>query len=200
MKVFIIGTPKSGRSTLAKSICQELNFKYIDASNWIKSTFRPQNEKELIQQYQDKYYQHLSDLMKSNPNICYKYVIDSIEAFGENNSFVIDGIFSPQDLAKLFDFNQDVIVFMNRTDNDYEYKESDNIAVSVMRDLCFWLSSANLLAKSRWIEFNFKMSGGDINFIKELGSKNRVMIVRSFNKIIITLKEILLDICPNSAI
>lgn len=37
---------------------------------------------------------------------------------------------------------------------------------------------------SKWIEYNFKMSGEENDFVKELGSKNKVFIIRSLTKVI----------------
>ena len=127
MNIFVIGLPKSGRSTLATILCSQ----FTDCD-------------------------------------------------------IIDGITSPQHFVVSFDPKRDIVVFLNRIDTDPNLYISDhiNIGVSVIRDYCFWLASAEMLTKDDWLEYNFKMQGEENDFVKELGSKNRVFIIRSFKKVI----------------
>jgi hypothetical protein len=87
---------------------------------------------------------------------------------------------------------EDFIVFLNRTNNEVDLKDYENIGVSVMRDYCFWLSSANNLDKNNWFEYNFNIPGEESDWVKSLGHKNSVFIVKSINKVISHLKERLL--------
>lgn len=187
--------PQSGRSTVSRALCQIDNYRYIDAATWIKSSFRQQKPHEHIQKYEDEYHTWMVNRIKNNPDIIIDNVKQSISAYNEPNAnFVIDGIFSPRDLAALFDFNKDVVVFLDRTNNSFEYKDYENIGVSVNRDYCFWLSSADLLPKNRWIEFKFHIPGEETDAIRMLGSKNSVFIVKSLNKVISKLKELLFNL------
>ena len=95
----------------------------------------------------------------------------------------LDGVNNPRDLARLFNYNEDVIVFLNRTDSEPEFKDYENVGLTVMRDYCYWLSSAGLLPKERWLEFNFKIPGDDSDVVKQLGSKNTLYIFKSINKV-----------------
>jgi adenylate kinase family enzyme len=195
MKIFIVGMPYSGRTTVAKALCQDEGFQYIDASSWIKTTFRDQKEGEHIQQYLDEYHTYLTRRTQANPFFAIDNVWDSIEAYKDkSNVFVIDGVLSPKDFVHLFDVNEDTVIFLNRTDNTEEFKDSESIAVSVMRDYCFWMSAAGLLPKDRWLEYNFKIPGDDSDFIKKLGSKNSVFLARSIVKAIAHLKESLKEL------
>jgi hypothetical protein len=192
MKVFIIGLPDSGRTTVAQAVCQEGAYQYANASSWLSCLFRERKSGEHIQQYQEEYHQYLSNRIKLDPDICINNVVDSIKCNSKPDSnFVIDGVMSPRDFTYLFDINKDIVIFLNRLDNLEEYKDSDGIAVSVIRDYCFWLASAGFLSKERWIEYNFKIPGEDSSFAKELGSKNKVFLVKSINKVISHLKEML---------
>lgn len=191
MNVFIVGLPNSGRTTVSKSLSKDASFVHIDATAWINSTFREQNSGEHDPQYQEAFDQYLTERLKADPDLYLRNIIDSIQTYGKDKSFIIDGILSPKDFAKLFDFNNDIVVFLNRTDNSVFIKDEHNIAVSVIRDYCYWMSSANLLPKDRWIEYNFKIPGDDTDFCKELGSKNTIILVRSPNKVISHLKEFL---------
>lgn len=193
MKIFIIGLPESGRTTVAKALCQTHNLKHIHAASWIKSTFRDQRSDERSEPYLDEYHSWFTNRLKNNPNIILDHVNASMAGYSDKESnFMIDGIFSPKDFTQLFDYNEDIVIFLNRTNNNAEYKDYENIGVSVIKDYCFWLSSANLLPRNRWMEYNFQIPAEDSEFIKVLGSKNSVFIVKSINNVINHLKEQLL--------
>ena len=190
MKVFIIGMPGSGRTTVAKAICQSKDWRHIHATSWAKSSFREQKLGESIQLYNDEYHYWLTNRLKNNPYMIIDNIYENIDAYDSmGKNFVIDGVFSPKDFTHSFDYNQDVVFFLNRINNETDYKDYENIGVSVMKDYCFWLSSADLLPKQRWLEYNFQIPGEDSPFVKELGSKNSVFIVKSLNIAIEHIKE-----------
>lgn len=195
MKIFIIGMPQSGRTTVAKALCQSKDYHYIDALSWVKSTFREQLPGEHPNQYSDEFHSWFTNRLKIKPQMITDNISNSIEAHGppveDTYRFVIDGITSPRDFARLFDYNKDMVVFLNCTNNQAEYKDYENVGVSVMRDFCFWLSSADLLPKTRWFEYNYSFPGEDSELVKQLGHKNSVFIVKSLNKVISHLKEML---------
>jgi len=192
MKIFIVGMPFSGRTTVAKALAQELEYQYIDASSWLKATFRERAEGEHIQQFQDEYHNYITNRLKLNPYLSIDNVWDVIRSSDKKGEHtIIDGVANPKDFVHLFDMNEDVVVFLNRVDNVEEFKDSESIAVSVIRDYCFWMSSAGLLEKKRWMEYNFRIPGEDSAFVKKLGSKNNVYIAKSITRVISHLKEVL---------
>lgn len=184
MKIFIVGLPQSGRTTIAKAVAEHFKARYIDAMSWVRSTFREKRPNEHHQRYEDEYDQFLNIRRMVNPWFITSHVYDLLKSHEEDKIFVIDGIASPRDFAELFDYRQDAVVFVNRTDGETECKDHEKIGVSVIRDFCLWMSSAGLLAKNRWLEYNFKIPGEDSDFVKELGAKNTVFIIRSINKVI----------------
>lgn len=186
MKIFLMGLPGSGRTTVAKSF-DSTTYKVIDAFTWYQKAFDTNSLNE--EQAADL----ISNQLKINPLLFINKIKDDITLFNQVdkvNNFVIDGIKSPRDFIDLFDYNKDYVVFLNRIDNNFQYKDHDTIAISVMRDYCYWLSSADLLPKDRWLEFNFKIPGEVSDTVKVLGSKNTVYIIRSFEKVISQIKEI----------
>ncbi len=185
MKIFIVGLPSSGRTTIAKALYENTSYHYIDATSWVKSTFRDRKDGEHIQQFLDEYHTYLTGRMKVTPDIFYANIVDTINYHRSIDipDFVIDGVNNPRDLARLFNYNEDVIVFLNRTDSEPEFKDYENVGLTVMRDYCYWLSSAGLLPKERWLEFNFKIPGDDSDVVKQLGSKNTLYIFKSINKV-----------------
>lgn len=185
MKIFIVGLPKSGRTTISQALCEAHNWGYVDAMSWVRSTFREPKADEHPHQYEDEYQQYLTKRMQVNPWFVSDNIYEMMKVKeGEDAVFVIDGISSPKDFATLFDYRQDVIVFLNRTDNDHEHRDHENIGVSVIRDYCYWMSAAGLLNKQRWLEYNFKIPGENSDHIKIMGAQNTVIIVKSINKVI----------------
>src|SRR5271166_3740984 len=183
MKILVIGLPRSGRSTVAKTVAETHGYQYIDAMSWVRSAFREIQKDEHPFQYEDEYHRYLSTRRMINPNFITDYVQEMIKVMGQANDavFIIDGIFSPKDFTNLFDYRQDVVVFLNRIDKEHEFRDHENIGVSVIRDYCFWMSSASLIEKSKWIEYNFKILEEGSDQVKIMGARNSVFIVKNIN-------------------
>jgi hypothetical protein len=195
MNIFLIGLPKSGSEKIAEALTQDGSRRLIDASSWVKDTFREQKVGEHIEQYQDEYNAYLTKRLLVNPYFIMDNVYDIMKSYeSDNKPFVINGLSSPKDFTHLFDYRTDVVVFLNRTDNDADVRDHENIAISCMRDYCFYLAAHNLIPKSRWLEYNFKISGEESEFVKTLGSKNSVFIVKSLSRVITHLQETLKNI------
>lgn len=188
MKIFIVGLPRSGRSTIAKAIVEAHGYRYIDAMSWVRSTFRSINLGEHPHQYEDDYQQWLTQKRLDDPWFITCKVAEQY-AGNVDEIFVIDGMTSPQDFIQCFDYRKDIIVFLNRTDNEHEYRDHENIGVSVIRDYCFWLSAAGLLNKKRWLEYNFKIPGEVSDHVKVMGAQNSVFIVKSITRVVSHLTE-----------
>jgi hypothetical protein len=187
MKIFVVGLPRSGRSTVAKALMEAHGYRYIDAMSWVRSSFRKSEPGEHPHQYEDAYQLHLAQLRLDDPWFVTDYIVEEIHSRTE--IFVIDGLTSPKDFVELFDYQRDIVVFLNRTDNEHEYRDHENIGVSVIRDYCFWMSAAGLLRKERWLEYNFKIPGEASDHIKVMGAQNSVFIVKSITRVISHLIE-----------
>jgi hypothetical protein len=195
MKIFIVGLPRSGRTTVSEAVCQAHGFEYIDAMSWVRSTFREPKPGEHPHQYEDDFQQYLTKRMMVNPWFVSDHVFEMMKvANKEDSTFVIDGIASPKDFTTLFDYKQDIVVFLNRTDNDHEYRDHENIGTSVIRDYCFWMSAAGVLNKERWLEYNFRIPGENSDHVKAMGAQNSVFIVKSISKMISHLIERINDL------
>jgi hypothetical protein len=190
MKIFIVGLPKSGRTTVSKAVAKAHGWEYIDAMSWVRSLFRPRKEDEHPNQYEDEFQQHLTKRMMVNPWFISDHIYEMMRVAGnEDTTFIIDGVSSPKDFTMLFDIRQDIVVFLNRTDSDHEYRDHENIGTSVIRDYCFWMSAAGVLSKARWLEYNFRIPGEQSDFIKIMGAQNTVHIVKSIDKVVSHLIE-----------
>lgn len=191
MKLFLIGLPQSGRTTVAKALCEGKKYLHIEYDTWLKYTFRPKDPAEHQQQYNEHYNNYLISRFSVNPDMCCQVVEDTIKSTPHFDIYIIDGLMSPRDFVKLFNINNDMVVFLNRTDSEHECRDSDAVGISVIRDYCFWMASAGYLNKSNWVEYNFKIPGDHSEAIRSLGSKNSVFIVKSISKVISHLSGLL---------
>ena len=89
---------------------------------------------------------------------------------------------------------------MNRVDNESDFKDHENIGVSVIRDYCFWMSSAGLIKKTHWLEYNFRVNDDKSDFVKAMGARNSVFIVKSIRRAISHLTESLAELIKNDKI
>ena len=116
MNIFIIGLPKSCRTTIAQAISNKLGFVYLSSSNWVKQIFRLPNTGEHELSYMEEYNKYFYNLLKTNPNLVIKSINDKIVngmLCNNKDNFIIDGISSPRDFITLFDYNKDVVVILN---------------------------------------------------------------------------------------
>jgi hypothetical protein len=188
MNTFLIGLRRSGRTTLAQAICQDKSYQHISTA-WFQEGFRKPKDGETDQHFLDAYYQYFSQTLQEKPRAVVDVVKSALEVF-QGNHCIIDGIQSPRDFTELFDYNRDMVIFLNRIDAPVA-REFESIGVSVIRDYCFWLASSGLLKRKQWHEYNFKIPGEESDFIKELGSKNRVFLTKNLGRVIESVKEAL---------
>lgn len=191
MKVFIIGLPTAGRTAVAKALAEQEGNYYISAFDWFKGTFRSQHKTESVDDYNHSFMEYMIERLKIEPLLFSNNIKEVIKASPNHNKFIIDGLINPKNFVDIFDYNKDMIVILNRIDNDYDTHDYDNMSINVIRDYCFWLSSAGFIDKERWLEYNFKITKEDSGFIKKLGSKNTVYLVKSLDKAIEHLKHTL---------
>lgn len=193
MNIFIIGLPNSGRTTAAKALVESGSYLYIDAVSWIRKTFRPINSSEHELEYEDEYHNYVNQMLSINPRVVSENIRLMMHIGDIDNKveriFVIDGILSPQDFINLFDYRKDIVVFLNRIDNESDSKDHENIGMSVIRDYCFWMSSAGLIKKNHWLEYNFRINDDNSDFVKAMGARNSVFIVKSIKRVISHLTE-----------
>jgi hypothetical protein len=182
MKIFIIGLPGSEHSKIAKALSNNINYLYFNVESWFKNDFINPLE-EFISR--EEYNETLLDKLSLEPDYVSHNISKIINTGGSPlGDWVIDGISTPRNLIQLFDYRKDIIIFLNRIDNETDLEDFEKIGISVMRDYCFWLSSAGFLSKEKWLEYNYKIPGEDSEAIKKLGSKNTVFIVKSLDKVI----------------
>ena len=181
MKIFILGLPKSGKTTISKSISEIKEFNdsvTIDSMGWINSFCRPKQEKEHEDSYEELIQENFVKRITSNLDVTFDYSM-SIMNSQIKNTYIFDSVASPYDFIKMFDGRRDKVIFLNRVDDRINYRDYDNISLSAIKDYCFWLSATNLLPKTNWIEYNFKIPGSNREEVRMLGAKNSIFIVGS---------------------
>lgn len=191
MKIFLIGLSKSGRTTVAKALAEKQGNYYVSAMDWLFSTFRVKTSSEDDLDYERNFTDYLIERIRANPYLISDNILEVIRTAPKNTNFIIDGLSNPQNFIKLFDYNQDLVVVLNRLDSENDSTDQDNIALNVIRDYLYWLSSMNLFPKDRWIEYNFRMLSESSANVKKLGSRNIVYIAKSLKDVVIHLKETL---------
>ncbi len=171
MKIFVIGTNNSGKT----KFCQEIvnknpEFIYYSYNQLLKNSFGHRFKNEPADDFLKSFEKYSFNILFDNP----KYL--EYNYYNENlfNNVVIDDIFSPTDFIKLFDYKNDIVVFLNRTDISEEtlYSEQETVFVNLCRDYCFWLATVEMLNKKNWQEYNFKMTAPNNGFLKVVGIKN----------------------------
>jgi hypothetical protein len=188
MRVFIIGLPENGCDIVSKALCQELEMPYIDACSWVQHIFRDKKTDEHEQQYQELFDEFLTEKLKIDSDLYLNHITSSLQIY--QNNAIISGLHSPREFVKLFDYTKDIVIFLNRIDTD-SVKEEYSIGISVIRDYCYYLASSKLLTRDKWIEINYKLLGEESDFVKSLGSKNSIFLVKNIKKAIEVLISLL---------
>lgn len=111
MNIFIIGYTKSGKTTLAKHICDLYSFNHIEASCDLKKLYPIENNENLLE-----YTNRLSSISNELLHKDYNYFNNKIRnSLSKTKVNVISGIRNPVDLFSLVDFNKDIIIYMSQS-------------------------------------------------------------------------------------
>jgi len=192
MKIFILGLSKSGKTTVSKALCSQSNINCVSPFDWFKNSFRCKSLNESDIDYQKDFQNYLTNSLKKEPTLFSNY-IESCCFWNEEKISIIDGMLDPKNFIDVFDWNTDMLVVLNRLDNNSD-NDYDHISLNVIRDYCFWLSNSGLMPKDRWQEFNFKFNGLNSEHFKKIGAKNTLWIVHNIEKVIEILKQSIIDI------
>lgn len=178
-KIFILGLSHSGRTTISKALSNVNNY-YISAFDKFKLHFRSKIINEHVSDYEREFQLYLASLCQYNPFVISQSIEDEI-AHNLHDKYIIDGLLNPLNFIKIFNPSIDKVVFLNRIDSNVESSDQDNIALITIRDYCSWLSSVNLLSKDNWIEYNFRIDTKESGYLRSLGTRNTVHIVKSID-------------------
>lgn len=150
VKIFVLGTSQSGKTTLAKRICDELSLQHVSASAWVRKNFK--------ECYVDKqaHIQSMTafatDQLKHNPFICIQELQTSYDL---NLPSVVEGIRNPFDFAHLFDPRTDCIVWVKYKNNKLATTEFEK-GLLVVDALLSWLVQNKLVSFKQIFNFEFE--------------------------------------------
>lgn len=135
--VFLIGSTKVGKTTLAWTICFEtsgIDLVPVQASKWIKEQYNETNfpsYSEYVAFLTKKSREFLTD----DPDCAIKRIKQSFN--GNGGGCLIEGVRNPRDFMHLFDYRKDLVVFLSRDGMEIinEFEEG----IEVIKQYVKWL-------------------------------------------------------------
>lgn len=111
--IFVIGYSKVGKSPFAQHFAEQIGYKHISASEWVKQTFIPSSPNLSIKDYIKEITEYSKQqLIKENHNNCIRFIQQKYGTEYLNGKLVIDGIRNPRDFSFLFQPNTDKIILI----------------------------------------------------------------------------------------
>ena len=111
MNIFIVGGSGSGKTTLSNYIKDNYMFNHIEASGNLKKDY-PINKNESVIDYINRLSKKSKDILLNDVNYFNKAIFEKMTT---NN--VISGIRNPNDLLKLINFSEDLVIVL---ESDYK--------------------------------------------------------------------------------
>jgi GTPase SAR1 family protein len=150
VKIFILGTSQSGKTTLAKAICQQLPLQHVSASTWIRKHFHEntQDKQTLIASMTA----FATQKLKLNPFAC---IEELQKKYDLNQPSVIEGIRNPFDFANLFDPNTDRVIRITYKNNKLQPTEFEK-GLEVVDDLLTWMINNQMMTDTQVLNLDFE--------------------------------------------
>lgn len=146
MRIFIIGTSRSGKTTMSSLIKDVLpDSKLIEASGWIKNRYdtKGMSKEEFIQDITIE----AQRILRGAPDSCVDWITPKLSV----GTDVIDGLRNMNDFVKLFNPTVDKIIHMKRLDNPQIPTNFDK-GVSVISTYIDWMIDNTLLNQASVLE------------------------------------------------
>ncbi len=170
MTIFVIGYTATGKTPFAQKLANELGYKHISASEWVKTKFKASSETLTREEYVKEITSYSIEQLKVDPDSCVRYIIDNYREDFFNGTLVIDGVRNPRDFMKLFYSETDKVISLESINKEAltEFEEG----VQVIKQYCLWLINNNLIEEeqTKIVEFKERMDFDKIisNVIKEM--------------------------------
>jgi hypothetical protein len=158
--IFVIGMSRVGKTPLADQLAEPINFIRISASEWVRSTFVPNDPANALAEIT----QLSMEKLKENPDVCVDFILDKYDVV-RRGGFVIEGIRNPRDFALLFRPERDLVMFLSFPNNTLQPTEFEKQGIAVIRQMVDWMIQSRLLSSDRNMECVIAglREDGDIN-------------------------------------
>lgn len=160
MKIFVLGISRSGKTTLAKGIAEELKLPHISSSGWVRTHFAegaPISDMTAYSQEQ----------LEKNPSACLDYLQANYDL---SIPCVIEGIRNPFDFIHLFDPREDLVILLDYVKNLTEATLFES-GLEVIDRYVKWLEINQLIRSNRRLKLTFSefdtLLSRSIAFIRE---------------------------------
>jgi hypothetical protein len=149
-----------GKTPLADQLAEPINFIRISASEWVRSTFVPNDPANALAEIT----QLSMEKLKENPDVCVDFILDKYDVV-RRGGFVIEGIRNPRDFALLFRPERDLVMFLSFPNNTLQPTEFEKQGIAVIRQMVDWMIQSRLLSSDRNMECVIAglREDGDIN-------------------------------------
>lgn len=145
MKIFVLGSSQTGKSTITRYLCEKFNMTHIQSSTMIRNTF-PFKEEDYNnkQEFINAITKYSIELNIKKPNI----VSDYIKKNYDLNNVIIEGIRNPNNFHQLFDITKDKVIYLDYLNNTIE-KTNFEKGLEVIINYLEWNLSLNILDKDK---------------------------------------------------
>jgi hypothetical protein len=150
VKIFLLGTSQSGKTTLAKRICDELSLQHVSASAWVRKNFKKSYEDKQI--HIQSMTAFAIDQLKHNPFICIQELQTSYDL---NLPSVVEGIRNPFDFVHLFDTRTDCVIWVKYKNNKLAPTLFEK-GLLVVDALLSWQVQNELVSSKQIFNFEFE--------------------------------------------
>lgn len=145
MQIFLLGQTKTGKTTLANTICHilpERNYLHYEAGYWAREEF-PMKTKddEFSQTYRNSLTQYALQKLKNNPQYSYTKYNNWLTKHKERN-IIISGVRNPDDLIMMMSLsNENRFIFINANTNFKGLINDFEKGLRVIKDYLSWKQS-----------------------------------------------------------
>ena len=153
MNIFLIGSSGTGKTPIATKIANYLGIKHVKASEYFRLGFSGEfDSRDYFNQKITEYSKH--ELSK-NPRVNIEYLQDKI-----NIPCVIESIRNPIEFTNLFDFKNDLVIYLNYSENKL-LKTGFEKGIQLIENVCLWSIENKIMKEEQFVKVNFSQFFGE---------------------------------------
>ena len=147
MKIYVIGSSKSGKTPFASKIAEVLGWSLVCASEWFRKTFLQQGPSDR-QAFTDAITAFTIQTLREDPDLNLRYLSSRHDL---SRPCVVEGFRNPRDFIRLFDYRQDRVVFLRCEETDLRETDFEG-GIQVMRSYLRYLLDCGLLREEQMVQ------------------------------------------------